>query len=312
MKKYFGILNNEKVENLEVEELFKFYIDNELFYISHLYSIDNQEIGNPQIELKPTQIVINSLCDYSKELLSRKIDSPFLLFFNEFNESIYGLDIAAGQQLALKRFNELYKKIKVLKASFLKREKDSNGVEQVQSMNRFDFLKGRQNAQKKELATTENVLEFLNGNDTHFNSQKFIDNPNTKQFIEFETNLKMLVSLNSNYKFEDDFHFSDLGILKNIFEKYNDTFKLFEVFLYTHKKIQCFTSTKPAYIASLYIALFEMGFIPNSKKDFIKYVNLEHQMELTKLKNYKPTENRNHDLRVQKFKEDLQEYSKKI
>ena len=311
MKKYFGILNNEKVENLEVEELLKFYIDNELFYVSQSYSIDKIELEKPQTDLKPTQIVINSLCDHSKELLSRKIDSPFLLFFTEFNENIYGLDKTAERKLALQRFKELYKKIKVLETSFVKREKDSNGVEQVKSMNRFDFLKGRQNAQKKELGTTENVLEFLNGNDTHFNSQKFIDNPNTKQFIEFETNLKVLVSLNSKYKFEDDFHFSDLGILKNIFEKYNDTFKLFEVFLYTYKKIQSFTENKPAHITSLFVALFENRFIPNSKKKFMNYVNVEHQLGLIRLKYYEPGQNRQHDARVQEFMSELEEYSTK-
>ena len=309
MKKYFGILNNEDVNNFKVRELLNFYLTNELFYVSHSYSIDKIGIDAPQIDLKATRKVINSLCDYSKQLLSKKIDLPFLLFFNEFNESTYGLDKTAQRNIALQDFKKLYKKIKVLKNGFVKREKDDNGVEQVKSMNRFDFIKVRQNAQNQELATTENVLEFLNGNDAYFNSRKFIDNSTTKQFIEFETSLKILVSLNSKFKFEDDFHFSHLGILKSIFEKHNDTFKSFEVFLYTYEKIQCFTSTKTAHITSLYVALFEMGFIPNSKTGFMKYVNLEHKMELTKLKYFQPEENRQHDQRVKEFKDELQEYS---
>ncbi len=317
MKKYFGILNNERVNNLSVEKLSAFYLAEGLFNISHSYTIDfatkesEDKLDSPQINLKPTQAVINALYDFLKDLFLRNIETPFLHFFNGFNENIYGLDKTAQKKIALDEFNELFKKTKVLKASLVKREKDRNGVEQVKSINRFDFLKWRQDAQKKELATTENVLEFLNGNDTYFNSEQFTNNPDTKQFIEFETNLKILVSLNSQYKFEDDFRFSDLRLLKNIFEKYNNTFKSLEVFLYTHKKIQSFNETKKAHIEGLYEALFEMRFIPNSKSRFMNYVNAEHQMNLTKLISFNPTENRKHDLRVQEYKEDLQEFSTK-
>ena len=309
MKQYFGILDNDKVNNLSVQEQFDFVIENELFYVSRLYSIDNQETGNPQTDLKPTQAVINSFYDYLKELFSREIDQPFLYFFNDFNESNYGLDKAAQRKIALGHFNELYKKIKVLEASFVKREKDDNGIEQIKSMNRFDFIKGRQNGQKQQLATTENILQFLNGNETYFDSEKFKNNTTTKQFIEFDSNLKILISLNSQYKFEEDFHFTDLAKLKNLFEKYDNTFKSFEVFIYIHKKIHSFTEAKIANITSLFDALFEMKLVHNSKTNFLNYVNIEHQMGLTKLKFYEPEQNRQHDQRVQQFKIELQAYS---
>jgi len=319
MKKYFGILNNDKINNLSLQEQLDFLIDNNLFYFSRSYLIDLESKGvkdkteNPKIELIPGQLVINAFYEYLKELFSREIDQPFLLFFNDFNEKIYGLDKTVQRKIALQYFNERYKKIKVLEASFVKREKDDSGVEQVKNMNRFDFLKGRQNGQKQQLATTDNVLEFLNGNDDYFKNESFKNgtnnNTNNKQFIEFETNLKILISLNGQHHFEDDYHFSDLGLLKNLFEKYNDTFKSLKVFVYTHKKIQNFTASKTAQTTSLFDALFAMGFIPNSKADFMKYVNREHQMNLTKLKYFQSEENRQHDQRVKQFKLELQEYS---
>jgi len=309
MKQYFGILNNDMVNDFSVQEQFDFVIENELFYVSHLYSLDNQEAGTPHTELKPTQAVVNAFYDYLKQLFSREIDLPFLHFFNDFNESNYGLDNAAQRKIALGHFNERYKKIKVLEAGFVKREKDDNGIEQVKNMNRFDFLKGRQNGQKQQLATTENALQFLNGNATYFNSEQFNNDPNTKQFIEFETNLKILVSLNGQHKFEEDFHFTDLAKLKNLFEKYGDTFKSFEVFIYTHKKIHSFTEAKMANITSLFDALIEVKLVHNSKTNFLNYVNMEHQMELTKLKFYEPEQNRQHDQRVKQFKIELQAYS---
>jgi len=309
MKQYFGILNPEKVTTLKDEELLDYYIDNELFYVSHSYSIDKIEIENPKIDLKPTQAVINTFYDYLKQLFSREIDQSFLHFFNDFNESNYGLDKTAQRKIALEHFNELYKKIKVLEAGFVKREKDDNGIEQVKNMNRFDFLKGRQNGQKQQLATTENILQFLNGNATYFNSEQFHSNPNTKQFIAFEASLKILISLNGQYKFEEDFHFTDLAKLKNLYNKYRNTFSTFEVFKYTHKTIQSFTETKITHITSLYDALTEMKLVQNNNSSFLNYINLEHQMELTKLKVYEPEQNKQHDQRVQKHKLELQTYS---
>lgn len=311
MKKYFGILNSEKVKNLDIPGHLDFLIDNELFYVSHAYSIEIEDAENPKVNLKPTKGVIDACYDYLKELLKRYIDLPFLHFFNHYNENIYGLEKQEARKIALQQFNERYKKIKVLEASFIRREQNDNGVEQIKNMNRFDFLKARQNGEKQQLATTENILQFLNGNDTYFNSEQFKNDSNTKQFIDFETNLKILISLNAEHQFEDDYQFSDLGQLKDLYEKYRDNFQSLEVFIYTHKKIQNFKENKPAQITSLFVALFEKKFIPNSKIDFMKYVNLEHQMSLTKLKSFLPNKNIKHEQRVTDFKSELQEIPSK-
>ena len=309
MKKYFGVLNNEKVTNLEVEGLLDFYIVNELFYVSQSYSIDKIEIENPKIDLKPTQEVLNAFYDYLTKELSRNINQQFMHFFSDFNDKIYGLGNKEQQKIALKQFNKLYKKIKVLEVSFVKREKDANGIEQVQNMNRFDFLKGRQMAEKQQIATTENILEFLNGNVAYFKSEQFYNNPNTKKFIAFEATLKILISLNGQYKFEEDFHFTNLAKLKNLYNKYRNTFSTFEVFIYAHKKIQSLTEIKIAHITSLHDALTEMKLIQNNNNSFLNYINLEHQIKLTKLKFYEPEQNKQHNQRVQEYKLELQAYS---
>lgn len=310
MKKYFGILNNEKGNTLEIEELLDFYIKNDLFYVSHSYSIDNIETESPKIDLKPTQMVINAFYDYLTIEFDRNINQQFLQFFSDFNDKIYGLDNKEQQKIALKHFNKLYKKVKVLEASFVKREKDKDGIELVKNMNRFDFLKGRQSAQKQQVATTENILQFLNGNEFYFKTKQFQNDYNTIQFIEFEANLKILISLNGQYKFEEDLHFTDLAKLKNLYKIYRDTFTTFEVFLYTHKKIQSFTEAKIAHITSLYNALIEMKLIQNNNiNTFLNYINLEHLLDIIKFKYYEPEQNKQHDHRVQQYKLELQEYS---
>ena len=315
MKKYFGILNSDEINQLSIEEQLDFMLENELFYISNSYSIDiretqtNIKIDNPKIDLKPTQEVVNAFYDYLKEQLSRNINQQFLKFFSDFNDRIYGLSNKEQQKIALKLFNKLYKKIKVLDTNFVKKEKDDNGLEQVKNMNRFHFLKGRQNGQKQQLSTTENILQFLNGKANYFNTEEFKNDSNTKQFVNFEATLKILVSLNGQYYFEEDMQFTVLGQLKNLYQKYKGLFKMFEVFTYTHKKIKGFGENKIRHITSLYGALIELKLIDSNDTEFLSYLNLEHQMELTKLKHYEPAQNKLHDERKLAFKIELQEYS---
>ena len=100
MKKYFGILNNEKVNTLEVEALLDFYIKNDLFYVSHSYIIDKIETESPKIDLKPSQMVINAFYDYLTIEFDRNINQQFLQFFSDFNDKIYGLDNKEQQKIA--------------------------------------------------------------------------------------------------------------------------------------------------------------------------------------------------------------------
>lgn len=316
MKKYFGILNNDKINLLSIEDQLNFMVENELFHVANSYSINlttrkvKIKPENQEIDLKPTNDVVNSFYGFLKEELSININQEFLLFFDHFNDRTYGLNNKQQRKIALKHFNKQFKKAKVLNASFVKREKDDNGIELVTNMNRFDFLKGRQNGQKQQLSTTENIFEFLNGNNKYFNNEQFINNPNTKQFIEFEACLKILISLNGQYKFEEDFHFTDLAKFKKQYIIYDDTFKSLDIYIYTYKKIQSFTKSKKISSISLYDALFEMNFVYNNRTNFLNYLNREHQMELSELKYFDLEENKMHDQRVQQFKIELQELSK--
>jgi len=314
MKKYLGILKSNELNQLSLKEQLDFMLKNELFYISNSYSIDitatqtNVKIDNPKINLKPTLEVANAFYDYLKELLSRNIDQQFLQFFSDFNDRIYGLGNKEQQKIALKLFNKLYKKIKVLDTNFVKKEKDNSGLEQVKNMNRFDLLKGRQNGQTQQLSTTENILQFLNGKEPYFNTEEFKNDSDTEEFITFEARLKILVSLNGRFHFEEDIHFTDLGQLKKLYQKHQDIFKSFEVFVYAHKKIQGFKVAKTEHITSLYDALFEMKLIDNNDAKFLNYLDLEHDISLTILKHYEPAQNMQHDQRKLAFKIELQEY----
>ena len=77
------------------------------------------------------------------------------------------------------------------------------------------------------------------------------------------------------------------------------------------KKIKSFKEHKSSQIESLYEALLQLDLIGGKKTDFLSYINREHNMKMTKIRKYEFQENRKHDFRVTKFKEDLKEFAMK-
>lgn len=312
MKTYLGILNDASTDKLTtLEQQLGFLIENELFYKVHSYQLDihEKDTQNPpyiETNFKPTEKLVNSFYDYIKKEFSADIDIHFLMFFKKFNDEIYGLEENEQRKIALKEFKRLYDEIKVLDSSLLWKKKSENGIENVVSMNRFQFLKARQKGQKTQLANTDNIFEFLNGNEVFFKDAFQEVKSDFKAFVDFESTLKILISLNDLYQFEEDLQFSELGQLKLIYEKYTTVFISFKVFCYAHKKIQSFRASKKAHIGSLYDVLLDLQLIQRNKNRFTDYINLEHGIQLSKIKTYQEGENWQHDSRVKNYKEELQ------
>lgn len=320
MNDYFGILKDKKLDTLSVKELAGVLLEKKLFYISNTLNGEIVE-GKMRFDMRgpltktllPEVDLVNSLYDYLKQILRVEIDAPFLKYFSEFDENSFGLEPLDKKKIAIKDFKVFYGKVKGLEGDLIERRKSENGIEHVTVMNRFLFLKGRQNAIKGEVASTEKeyVFEYLNGNENYFEKDPLIKMGEIKEIVEFESSLKILTALNDQFKFEEDLQFNNLGLLKDLFPKYHHVFRSFDVFVYTHKKIQSFTSKKPSNIDSLYIALSDLKCIKHHKTDFLKYVNQEHQMKLTKINSYAKETNLKHKERLQGFIDELKKYSEK-
>ena len=318
MNDYFGILKDKKLDTLSVKELADVLIEKKIFYISNTikgeivegkmrFDMRGPLTGNLSSEVA----LVDSLYNYLKQVFRVEIDSPFLKYFSEFEENSFGLETLDKKKIAIKDFKVFYSKVKGLEGDLLERKKSENGIEHVTIINRFLFLKGRQNAIKGEVASTkkEYIFEYLNGNENYFKKDTLLKMEEMKEIVEFESNLKILTALNDQFKFEEDLQFNNLSLLKDRFQKYQHVFRSFDVFVYTHKKIKSFTSKKPSNIDSLYAALSDLQFIKHHKTNFINYINQEHQIKLTKINSYAKATNLKHEERLQCFIAELKKYS---
>ncbi len=157
------------------------------------------------------------------------------------------------------------------------------------------------------LASYESLIAYLNGQEDYFKSDKFLEDETFLKMLNFERQLKILISLNDRYQFIENIVFSKLGKLKDTYKVYKNIFSSFDIFQFTNNFIEELTENKPSNIDSLHQALLELNLISPKKEPFINYVNTAHNIPITKVRNYARDVNRSHDFRLLKIKEDLKE-----
>ena len=317
---YYGCINRDDFEPLSKEQKQEFLINKNLYH-SHiqvpLSSIDLDE-GKVKEGAKVQQIVepVPELRQqfYNFVLLRylNNINLPFYLFFKTFNDKIYGLSRKKQKKIALRYSNEYYNKVKNNAVSSHKRLLSPSGIEHIKNDSRFKALSEERSHRKGKLIDHGFIAEFLFGNDVFFDEKLIEKNEVLQEIINFESTLKILVSLNDVYHFERDFYFSELGMLQ---EKYQATYKKlfasFDAFLFTYEKINSFDNHKQASIESLHATLKELELMRGSNTIFIKYIKAEHAIKMTKIRKYEAYQNRIHDDRVRIFKDDWHQFSAK-
>ncbi|MDC9722958.1 MAG: hypothetical protein PSN34_09340 [Urechidicola sp.] len=318
MLNFFGLLNKESFERLSKKETIDFLIlKNALSWIQIIKGEKEGvsgvfiDLNKAKTELNPSEELQNEFYDFIINMYQHIILERQLVFYKQFNDSIFGKDEGEQKNTALVAFKNIYEELKASGLELYKRKKSSAYGDQFESGNRFEKLNGIKVAKKINLCPLPIAIEYIQGNGMYFESENFKSLEFFGEMIDFEIGLKILVSLNEKYHFEEDLYFSEYGELKKIFEKYNHIFKSFEIFIHTYKSINNFQFQIPSEIESLYDALCQRNLIVNKKSKFIDYLQKEHNIIQKKLRKFEIGQNLNHDSRVKIFLDDLEKYSAK-
>tara|TARA_R110002126_G_scaffold291587_2_gene453984 strand:+ start:1366 stop:2241 length:876 start_codon:yes stop_codon:yes gene_type:complete len=228
-------------------------------------------LPNLSKENQPSEELKDEFYEYVLEIYQIDIDNYFYLFFKDFNDRIFGMEHQDQKVIALDLFREIYDSVNI-KVDFIKSEVSKNGIENAKEFNRFLKLKAMRSGICSTIANYENLIPYLSGDEVYFKSSKFKEEETFLKMLNFESQLKVLVSLNDRYQFIEDIAFSKLAKLKDVYKLYRNLFVSFDVFRFTNNFIEKLIENHPSNIDSLHQSLLELNLISPKKEDFINYV----------------------------------------
>ncbi|WP_417196990.1 hypothetical protein [Bizionia sp.] len=288
--KYFGKLERKKFEKESQNKQDEILVLNEFYErIMRTGNVSVSDAFSKSVRVsltpsnQPTKILVDEIYELLLVRYKLYIENIFIAFFHEFNEEIYGLTHAEARKIALQNFKLIYKDLKIEGFNKVNRETSSLGIENIAVEKRLEYLSLRRMAIKRNIAIRSFVLEYLYGNMEFFTDEFVNENDLINEFIFFESQLKIILSLNDRYAFETDIYFSKAAKAKNIFEKYPNIFTTLESFLKIHLTIENLEENVSSSINCLYHAINELKLIKGKKSDFITYLKDEHAISKTNI-----------------------------
>lgn len=202
----FGLLKGHDLAGMEPTDRQLLLLSHGLMEPMHVIALSTEPkqvfppVGPPV--MRYSQQLINGLHSFLLERYAHIVDGPFYGFFHDFNEEIFGLGKKKSRKLALNYYTLLTDSMITKSIRIIRVQKDKSGIESVNNMGRLEMLEGQQNALKGNLANSELLDQCLMGNEGYFSIGLIEENKTLGHFVDFETALKIILSLNSSYGFE--------------------------------------------------------------------------------------------------------------
>lgn len=248
------------------------------------------------IYLEPTQ---NLLDDFYDTIINHFrliiLDNKFS-FYEIFNEEIFGLDFNEQKRIALKRYKSSYKNIFYDGITYLSvddYEDDNFKIDYLKIDNKLKMVYVNKLKYQNKLLKIDSIFKYLTGDESLFRESFYKKNCKVlDEIINYEVQKEIMVELNTKYKFEEDFYFSNTLDDKRNFLDYNKIFNSFKAFKFTNVNIQNFGSDKKAQVESLYEFLRVNNLINKGKIEFLRFLEIEHGIVITKIISYINYDNR--------------------
>lgn len=287
-----------KFISAEIKKQFKNDLNQYLnIKIKSKFNLNNLLISEVEnIKLEPTQILLE---DFYESLIKKyliKIDDEKCKFFIVFNEEIYGLNFNEQRKIALKNYKEIYSTLFKDKITYMPDDDyESYDFEDelMKIENKLKIVYYNKLKYQHKLATINQFFEYLTGDKSIFSKQNFKKHELIfLDIIKYEASKSIMIQLNNEYKFEEDFYFTNSLDDKKKYKKYDDLFTSFNAFMFTNVEIKKYHENVKSNIESLYEFLRVNNLINKGKNKFISYLKNEHNIHLTKIIAYINYDNR--------------------
>nr|WP_315161122.1 hypothetical protein [uncultured Flavobacterium sp.] len=203
----------------EFMKLLSTHLKNDLYpylYIGEKNKIDLNNLlinEGKNIKLEPTKILLDDFYESIIICYRLKIIDIKFIFFENFNEEIFGLDFNTQKSIALKHYKKIYKSIFEDNITYM--PDDDYGSYDFEN----DFLKVENKLKivacnkikyQHKLATINPFFEYLTGDKSIFTKAFYKKNVIViEDTLKYEAKKMIMIELNNKFKFEEDFYFTN-------------------------------------------------------------------------------------------------------
>ncbi|TLF47120.1 hypothetical protein [Maribacter aurantiacus] len=312
--KYFGILKKEilpKDQRLEIEFLQNQNIlkknpsllDNPIYERNEkMWFIDvNNNFDNPYYDIEES--VLLEYYNFLLDVYNTKINKGLIYYTLETENELFGISREEQRKIELTHFKKIFE---TLPAGFMniKVNTSTSGIQYSQKISRIELLFNmRETMRQVQRHYSKEIKEFLLGNSDYFNDDLAKDNEYIELTVDFESKLKILLSLNDKYNFEDDLFFSRNRQLYEKFKYYKGLSFDFEIYKFIHHTINNIEDNFYSHVSSLYYFLKGKRLIKENAGEFRDFVNREFDKELIRIKP-ENEDNKKHRYRLTNLEEE--------
>jgi hypothetical protein len=239
---------------------------------------------------------------FKKEVLDIKLN-----FFNNFRKDVYGLNNEETKKKALSEYKRIYKSLDI--------EDDQNSFEVGTSDNKttitpsyfYNLYLHRQKIINR--INPHCFLPYLYGDLQLYSEWPYTNTELFEEILSFNISYEILVELNNEFEFELDIYFNNIFYynLKSIIHDY--LFKDTNAFIFTLYFFNNLSEITSTYVESMYAFLISNHLYQGKRTEFMKIVNDEFKIKITKIRDYGI--NDPHNIRVENIKIDWQNFNKK-
>jgi hypothetical protein len=282
--KYFGKLPLELYENKKLEEIIDYLSKNKVctkmagvsYFVEHKKTndlgVDSTKINHKEAynSLNFEDNLINELYRFLLTHYSRGLGDYIMVDLNLSKET-FGMPYKDKRNIALKYFNLYFDEISIPIQFSFAFDDDRNIIPATN----FQKLKRVRDELRGNL--TKNIdllLPYLAGELSFFNRELFETNTAIKEIFQFENILKILIKINTDYKFEKDDIFTPKKKAELIYKQYASEFDSLIQVEFVEHLISTKEKINRAFIVSLF-AFFskELKIKRPSGKIFGKIIN---------------------------------------
>jgi hypothetical protein len=208
--KYFGYFSKTKLNKLTKREMNELLVLEGVFEVKHRINIPRDgnmvpiSLNSENRLVGPTKVLTHEFYKFVLKTYNSQIDALFLDFSYHFNSEVFGLEHAEKKKIARGHYLKYTRSIRKEKIDLVREIKSSSGIDTVMNASQLELLLDKQNALKSNLAEIDSILlkQYLLGKADYFSSELIDDSDIITEIILFEAGLKILLSLNDQYKFE--------------------------------------------------------------------------------------------------------------